>query len=129
MTLQLKKRNLIITASFGAIWLVAYALMAAAGTSLVSPPVSLLLVPLALGIIYAGLVDGEWVDRALYALATPIVPVIVVTVLLAHGTDSEGAGFIWLYASAPLLPFWIGAAVMLVFVAFRKGDKVPKNQV
>lgn len=128
MTLRLKRRNVIVTVLFGVIWMVAYALMAKATTPLVPPPVSFLLVPLALGIIYASLVDGVWVDRALYALAMPILPVIIVTALLAYQTDSEGAGFVWLYASAPLLPFWIGAAAMVVLVALRKDRASSSSQ-
>ena len=120
VTRRLKRRNLIVTVIFGVTWFTFYALMATGGTSLVSPPVLLLLIPLVLGVAYVGLLDGEWFERAMYALATPIVPVILVTALLAGSTDSEGVGFVWLYASAPLLPFWIGAATMAAAVALRK---------
>lgn len=118
--LRMKTWNIIVSVIFGVIWFSGYALMATRGASLVSPSVSLLLIPLVLGVAYVGLVDGEWVDRAMYALAMPIVPVILVTALLDFDTDSEGAGFVWFFASVPLLPFWIGAAAMTAVVALRK---------
>ena len=115
-----QRKNFTISTAFGLAWIAFFAVMAMGGTSFASPSIPLLVVPLILGGAYVAFIKGEPVNRVLYALGMPIVPVLVVTTFLSRNTDSEGAGFVWLYASAPLLPFWIGAAAVLIAMAVRK---------
>jgi hypothetical protein len=113
-------KNVAVSTIFGLAWIAFFLLTAKRGSSLVSPSIPLLAVPLVVGGTFVALIRGELVDRALYALGMPLVPVLVVAGFLSHNTDSEGAGFVWFYASAPLLPFWIGAAGVVIVMLVRK---------
>lgn len=71
----------------------------------------LVIIPFTFGLSLYLLLHGVWFKKVWYMIAMPIIPIVVLFIVWGRDIVGENFAWLWIYAAAPLLPYWVGAGV------------------
>lgn len=111
-------RNFLTLIVFGTAWVFLYVAYPKTESPVLSREALLIMIPLGIGAAVYVAVAGDVLSKLWHVVGMPIVPIAIVVLVYGSNTDAEGLGFVWIYALAPLLPYWIGSVIAGLLYSF-----------
>lgn len=111
-------QNFLTLIVFGTAWVFLYVAYPKTESPALSREALLIMIPLGIGAAVYIAVAGDVLSELWHVVGMPIVPIAIVVLVCGSNTDAEGLGFVWIYALAPLLPYWIGSVIAGLLYSF-----------